>query len=149
MGTETSTAAAATAVGAGTPTARRGRDRALAVGSAVAATALVWAVGRAAGAELVVPQGAGKDPMDVGIGAVLATTLGISLLGWGALALLERRLPGRALAIWTRTAAVVTLLSLLPALASQAEAGTKVVLSLLHLTVAAVLVPLVRRTAKS
>ncbi|MEV0090008.1 DUF6069 family protein [Streptomyces sp. NPDC050738] len=126
------------------------RLRSLAVGAAVLTAPALWAIARAAGADLVVPQGDGKDSMTVGPAAVIATALGVSLLGWGALAQLERRTtPSRALRVWTWTAVTVLLLSLLPVLTSEAGAAAKTVLPALHLAVAAVLIPLMRRSASA
>jgi hypothetical protein len=121
----------------------RARTRALGVGGAVLATGLVWLVARLLDIELRVDPSNG-DPMEVNLGLVIGFTLAVSLLGWAALALLER-LTGRARTIWTVLAVVVLLLSFAAPLSANAETSTKVMLSLMHVAVGAVLIPALRR----
>lgn len=82
--------------------------------------------------------------MEVGLPAVIGFTLVSSLLGWGALVLLEKRIR-RAGTIWTALAITVLLLSLGLVLAAEAPRATKTVLSLMHITGAAVLILMLRR----
>ncbi|WP_280868415.1 DUF6069 family protein [Streptomyces sp. SAI-127] len=72
----------------------------------------------------------------VGVVALLA-----SLSGWGLLASLERFGVRRARAIWTGVAGAVLVVSLLPFIGDGMDSGTRVSLALMHLAVAAVLVP--------
>lgn len=84
--------------------------------------------------------------MIVGLPLVIGFTLVLALLGWGALAVLERYIR-RARTIWTMIAIAVLMLSFVPILGVEATSGTKSVLSLMHLAVAAVLIPMLRRSA--
>ena len=59
---------------------------------------------------------------------------------------LLRRFTAKARAVWTITAMVAALLSLGGPLSATASAGTKVSLVAMHLTVAAVLIVVLRRT---
>lgn len=134
-------------VSAGTVTrpARR-RDRALAVLAATAATLAVWvAAVPVAGMDLVARNGGTEQ--SVTAVAVAVSTLLAGLAGWALLALLER-FTARARAVWTGVAGVALLLSLLGPVSQ--GAGTAAILTLvaLHLVAAAVLVPLLRRTAR-
>ncbi|MDX6740159.1 DUF6069 family protein [Actinocorallia sp. A-T 12471] len=126
-------------------TGTRRRDRAVAVAATTVAALLVWIVGEPLlGHELVIePPGQSAQNLD-GF-AFTFITLGVSLAGWGVLALLER-FTSRARTIWTVVAVVVVLLSFLPFLSVEATTGTVVVLSLAHLVVGAVLIPLMLRT---
>jgi hypothetical protein len=77
--------------------------------------------------------------------ALIFTAL-FGLLGWGTLALLERFARRRAMAIWTALAIAGALLSIVPIFLEGATTGTRAALTVLHLAVAAVLVPAFRRT---
>ncbi|MFE2218331.1 DUF6069 family protein [Streptomyces canus] len=81
-------------------------------------------------------QTLGIGALPVGVLALLA-----SLSGWGLLAALERFGARRARAIWTGAAGVVLAVSFLPFLGDGMDSGTRVSLALMHLAVAAVLVP--------
>jgi hypothetical protein len=128
----------------GTPTRRR-TLRATAMLIAAAATSVVWLLAHAAGASFTL-MASGKT-LTIGLPAVIGFTLWFSGLGWITLALLERY-SGSAAKTWTRLAAGVLLLSLVPIFAEHASAGTRTALLLIHLTVAAVLIPVFRHTAK-
>ncbi|MFC1430376.1 DUF6069 family protein [Streptacidiphilus sp. N1-3] len=119
------------------------RRRAGAIGAAVLATAAVWLVADALGADFVLTDSTGTATISLPVTAVF--TLVFGLLGWGALAALERW-TRHAPRTWRWLAAAVTLLSLIPLLAEHATGGTKAALALIHLTVAAVLVPALPRT---
>jgi hypothetical protein len=90
----------------------------------------------------------GQSPMKIGIGVVLATALTASLAGWGSLALLER-LTARARTIWTALAILALIASFAAPAFVAASASTRTTLVLMHVTVAAVLIPGLRRTARS
>lgn len=79
----------------------------------------------------------------IGLGTTLVATLIFGLLGWGTLALLER-LTARAVTVWTVLAGLVAVLSLIPIYLEEATTGTRAALALIHLAVAAVLVPAMR-----
>jgi hypothetical protein len=124
--------------------ARPARRRALAVAGAVLAPVLVWAVAvLLLGVPLAAHQGA-PEPIPVGPVAVAGAALLASLAGWGLLALLER-VTARGTRIWTVVAVVVAVLSLAAPLTSGATPAAGVVLALMHVAVAAVLVPGLRR----
>ena len=130
------------------PSHRQLRSRAFAVTAAVLAALVVWAVAvPLLGVQLTVRTTPSSSSMQtIGAGFVLAVSLLASLLGWGLLAVLERRTQ-RAGTVWTVAAGVVLLLSLAGPLTAAVTTGGKVSLVLSHLSVAAVLIPLLRRTA--
>ncbi|MES9543365.1 DUF6069 family protein [Actinomadura sp. NPDC000600] len=124
------------------------RARALAVAGAVAAALAIWAIGEPLlGHDLVVQQ-KGQEPQDLGAAAIGVFALAPSLLGWAALAALERVTPLTA-RIWTTAALIVLALSFLPIIGVQASGGSKAVLALTHVAVGAILIPVFWRTATS
>ncbi|MGS2615778.1 DUF6069 family protein [Micromonospora sp. LZ34] len=116
------------------------RRRALGVAAAVVACVLIWAAGAVAGVDYTV-RNPGQPAMVLGPAAIITVSLGSALLGWAALAVLER-LTRRGTAIWTVLAVVVALLSLLPVIATDATGGAKVALGAMHLAVPAALIAL-------
>lgn len=125
----------------------RARRRLTTAVTAVVAACLVWAVGTAVlGHSLTVPQTGGRDPMAVTLPMVLFVSAAASLLGWGLLAVLERR-SMRGTRIWVGIAAAVVVVSLAPLLAPDIATGTRIVLALLHLVVGAVLIPGMQHTS--
>lgn len=123
------------------PTARR----AAAVAGAVVAPVLIWVVATLLGVDIAVYQGT-PTPVPVGLVAVAGASLLVSLVGWGLLALLERRV-ARAARWWTVVALVVLVLSLAAPLTSGVDLTVGIVLALMHVAVAAVLVPVLRLTS--
>jgi hypothetical protein len=83
-------------------------------------------------------------PQGVGIAAVVVSSLAGSLAGWGLLAILERRF-ARARSIWTGIAIAVLLASFSLPFSAGTTTTTKVALAMMHLAVAAVLIPTLRR----
>lgn len=138
-----------TSIGPGRSTAVRTgttRPRAIAVVAATLAPLAVWLVAtQLFGTDLLV-RPVGGNPQHVGAATVVAVALSGSLLGWALLALLERR-TARARTLWTGVALAVLLLSLTGPLTAGAAAATKAVLVLMHLAVAAVLVPALRHSS--
>jgi len=129
------------------PSHRQLRSRAFAVTAAVLAALVVWSVAvLLLGVHLTVRTSPGSSVQTIGLGLVVAVSLLASLLGWGLLAGLERR-TRRTGTVWTVAASVVLLLSLAGPLTAAVTTGAKVSLVVLHLSVAAVLIPLLRRTA--
>ncbi len=127
------------------------RTRTLAVASATVAALIVWLIAKPLlGSTLTIPMAGGSQIMKVGWVPVLIISLIASLAAWGLLAVLERFTP-RARTIWMAIAAVILLLSFAGPLlvASAASAGTKVALTLMHITVAVVLIPSLARTSSS
>ncbi len=121
-------------------------SRALTVAGATAAALAVWAVAvPAAGAHLTVHTSGKAQP--VGPAAVVIAALLAGLAAWALLAILER-LGRRARRTWTVTASVVLVLSLAGPFGNGAHAATAATLVAMHLAVAAVLIPMMRRTAR-
>jgi Family of unknown function (DUF6069) len=135
--------ASATIRGTGpTPAARHATTRArlVTVAGAVLAAVVVWlAAVPLLGTELAVTQ-PGRPVQPVGPGMVIGAALAAALAAWGLLAILER-LTRRARVVWTSVALVALALSVVPPLISGTTSGGKVALALMHLAVAAVLVP--------
>jgi len=133
-----------------TPTTRPWRARALAVVAAVLAALAVWLVADPLlGVELAAPTRPGSEELQSITPALVAgTSLVVALAAWGLLALLER-FTARPRVIWTAIAVLVGLLSLagpLSALAST-TAANGLSLGLMHLAVAAALIPGLAGTA--
>ncbi|MBA0053180.1 hypothetical protein E0L36_20575 [Streptomyces sp. AJS327] len=83
----------------------------------------------------------GEETLDLGGAPVAVAALLASLCGWALLAALERFGVRRARAVWTGAAGVVLALSFLPFLGGGMDGGTRASLALMHLAVAAVLIP--------
>ena len=83
----------------------------------------------------------GEQTLDIGVVAVVVVALLASLAGWALLAVLERFRVRRARAIWTGMAGVVLAVSFLPFIGDGMDGRTRVFLALMHLAVAAVLIP--------
>jgi hypothetical protein len=111
-----------------------------AIGGAVLSTAVLWTIARILDVDLRVDPQNGQPPGEIALPFAAAVTLVVSLLGWGTRALLGR-FTRHAARIWTVVAGVVLVVSFLPILAVGATGGTKAVLALMHLAVAACLVP--------
>jgi Family of unknown function (DUF6069) len=124
-------------------TARLSRTRALSIGGAVMAAVAVWVVAvPLLGLHLMVRFGNGTLET-VGVDLVVGASLIASLLGWGLLAILERR-TARARTIWTVIAIAVLLVSLSLPLSTGTTASTRAALAMMHVVVAAVLIPALR-----
>lgn len=114
--------------------------RALSVTGATLAAVAVWAAAvPGLGVRLLVRFGSGS-PQTVHAQLVVAAALTASLCGWGLLAVLERR-TRHARAIWTAAAVAITAASLSFPLIAGITAATVTALALMHLAVAAVLIP--------
>jgi multidrug transporter EmrE-like cation transporter len=85
----------------------------------------------------------GEQTLDIDIDAVPVAVVALlaSLSGWGLLAALERFGARRARVIWTGVACAVLAVSFLPFIGDGMDGGTRVFLALMHLAVAAVLIP--------
>ncbi|MFD0415949.1 DUF6069 family protein [Streptomyces sp. NPDC127108] len=83
----------------------------------------------------------GGETLDIGAVPVAAVALLASLSGWGLLAALERFTARRARALWTWAACAGLAVSFLPFIGDGMDGGTRVSLALMHLAVAAVLIP--------
>jgi Family of unknown function (DUF6069) len=119
------------------------RLRAVAVGTAVVTTGTLYVAARALGTDFTLTDPGKAQAHQLILPEIVVFTLVFSLLGWAALALLERYVR-RARSIWTALAGAVLLLSFVPIAIEQATGDTKVMLALIHTAVAAVLVPVFR-----
>ena len=125
-------------------TAHLGWNRALGVAGATLAAVAVWALAiPILGASLVIRFGDGA-PQTIGIELVVIGSLTGSLLGLGSLVVLEK-FTSRARTIWTVVAIGVLLVSLSLPFVAGTTASTKAALALMHLAVAGVLIPTLRR----
>lgn len=127
----------------------RTRSRAQAVAATVAATVAVWVVAEPVlGFELRGPaQGGEAVTHDVNAAVVAVAALVASLAGWAFLAVLER-FTTKARGLWTAAALVVAVASLTgPLSGAGVTAANQAWLALMHISVAAVLIPLLQRTA--
>ena len=136
------TTTASAAVVRPTSATQRRLRRAGSVLAAAAAAGVVSLVGSAAGVDFLLSDSTGAVVISLPIVLLFATAFG--LLGWAALAVLER-FTGKARAIWTGLAVAVLVLSLPPIFPEDATVATKIGLVLVHGAVAAVLIPLLRR----
>ena len=123
--------------------AQRRIARGTAVVGAMALNAVLWGIASLLGADFVLTDSTGTGAVTLPVAVIFTAIFG--LLGWGTLALLER-FTARAVAIWTGLAVAVALLSIVPIFLEGASTATRVALTVLHLAVAAVLVPVFRRT---
>ncbi len=124
--------------------------RLAAVGIAVVAGIIGWyLIENAIGTDLVGPSMGGRPTLPIGAPAVAISTIVATLIGWGGLALLERKAGGNPRRTWTTLAVIGTLLSLgLPLSGSGIEGSQRGGLMALHLLVAVVFIPLLARTAR-
>ena len=127
---------------------RHGRTRALCPAVGALAAALAWAVEvPLLGIHLNVRFGAGHI-QTIAVGQVTGVAAAASLLGWLLLAQLERRTL-RARPIWTTIALVALAASLALPLAAATTTSAIVGLIVMHLTVGAVVIPALARTART
>jgi hypothetical protein len=134
-----------------TPTTRPWRARALAVIAAVLAALAIWLVtDPLLGIDLTGPTVPGSEElMSISPAMVAGGSLVAALAGWALLALLER-FTARARTIWTAIAVLVGLLSLAGPLSTLGSTeANALALALMHLAVAAVLIPGLAATAAS
>lgn len=106
----------------------------------VLAPVLVWLVtDPLLGHRLTIDDG--EETLGMTAGPVAVVALLASLAGWALLAALERFGPRHARAVWAVTAGAVLAASFLPLTGDGMDAGTRAALALMHLAVAAVLIP--------
>ncbi|MFD7687114.1 DUF6069 family protein [Streptomyces sp. NPDC059781] len=116
------------------------RRRPVVTALAVLAPVLVWLVtDPLLGHRLRIADG--ERTLDIGAVPVAVVALLASLSGWGLLAALERSGARRARAVWTGIAGAVLAVSFLPLAGDGMDGGTRAALALMHLAVAAVLIP--------
>ena len=120
------------------------RSRVLGViGAALANEAIRVVAVPILGIQLLIRFG-NNAPQGVALPAVVGSTVVAALLGWGLLALLERR-TSRAREIWTSIALFILLVSLSLPLVAGTSVSTTVTLALMHVTAAAVIISVLRR----
>ncbi|MEU7780883.1 DUF6069 family protein [Micromonospora parva] len=120
------------------------RRRALGVVAAVVAPLAIWAIGALAGVDYTI-ESPGQPATNIGAGAIVMIALGAALLGWAALALLERFAARVARPVWISLAVVVTVLSFVPLFGVEATSGAKLALGATHVAVAVALIALLPR----
>ncbi|NES39845.1 hypothetical protein G3554_27555 [Micromonospora sp. PPF5-17] len=102
---------------------------------------LIWLVAvSVAGCDLRVADPSGRPALRVEPGAVVVLALIAAAAGWGLLALLER-FTRAARAVWLVAALSLILVSFLPLTGSGTAPATREVLGLMHVAVAAAVVP--------
>jgi hypothetical protein len=137
------------------PHINQGRARALCAAGGALAAALAWIVEvPLLGIHLNVRFGPGHMQAGAGhiqtiaIGQVIGVTVAASLFGWLLLALLERR-TAQARLLWTTIALAALAVSLALPLAVATTTSAATGLIVMHVTVAAVVIPAMARTARS
>jgi hypothetical protein len=128
----------------------RRRARLLGVAAAVLAAESVWLLAEFAfGINLQAPAGTGyPEPVDVGPLTVALASVVLSLVGWAILAVLERLTSG-ARRIWLALALVGLAASLgMPLSGIGIGLASRAALVLMHLAVAAVVIPVFYRTSQ-
>jgi hypothetical protein len=140
---------------AAVPHIKQGRARALCAAGGALAAALAWIVEvPLLGIHLNVRFGAGRMHAGAGhiqtitIGQVIGVAVAASLLGWLLLALLEWRTP-RARILWTTIALAALAASLALPLATATTSSAVAGLIVMHLSVGAVVIPAMARTART
>lgn len=126
----------------------RRRRRITAVLAAVLGAVVMWALARYAfGVDLRSPAMGSQASYQINVGIVIALSAVASLAGWALLAVLER-VTSRPRTIWTVVAVVVFLISLGgPQSGTGISTENRLMLTLIHLVVAAVLIPTLARTS--
>ncbi|MEV4760966.1 DUF6069 family protein [Micromonospora sp. NPDC049559] len=129
-----------------TVTRTRRRRRARAVGVAVAASSLLYLGARALGTDFVLTDPGATEPHPLILPEIAVFALVFGLLGWGSLALLER-LTRHARTVWSVLAGTVLVASFIPVFIERATVDTRIMLCLIHVAVAAALLPMLRHRA--
>jgi Family of unknown function (DUF6069) len=120
--------------------------RASGVVGALTAASVWWLVAQALNIPLTVNLHNGRPPQQFGLLFLLGFALGFSVLGWLVLAVLDRH-TRRSVAIWTTMGIGLLVVSFVPIATAGASPGTKVILSCIHLSVAAALLTSMRRSS--
>jgi predicted permease len=130
------------------PDIRQGRARALSAAGGILAAALAWTVEvPLLGIHLNYRFSTGHI-QTIAAGQVIGVTVAAALLGWLLLAILQRRTP-RARSLWTIIALAALVSSLALPLAAATTASAAAGLVVMHLTVAAAVIPTMARTART
>jgi Family of unknown function (DUF6069) len=130
------------------PQIKQGRARALSAAGGALAAALAWIVEvPLLGIHLNIRFGAGHT-QTIAVGQVIGVAVAASLLGWLLLALLERR-TSHARRIWTTIALAALAVSLALPITAATTTSAVIGLIVLHVTVGAVVIPAMARTART
>ena len=130
------------------PDIKQGRTRTLCAAGGVLAAAFAWIVEvPLLGIHLNFRFGTGHI-QTITVGQVIGVTVAASLLGWLLLALLERRTTHARL-LWTTIALAALAASLALPLAFASTTSAVAGLIVMHLTVGAVVIPALARTART
>jgi hypothetical protein len=130
------------------PHIKQGRARALYAAGGALAAALAWIVEvPLLGIHLNVRFGVGHI-QTIAIGQVIGVTVAASLFGWLLLTLLERRTPHARL-LWTTIALAALAASLALPLTAATTTSAATGLTVMHLTVAAAVIPAMAHTART
>jgi Family of unknown function (DUF6069) len=121
----------------------RRTGRAILVAATVVSTGAIHLIASAAGVDFRLTDPGGSSSVHLTLAIIVEFTVFCSLLGWATLAILERRTP-RAHAVWATLAGVVLLLSYVPIGIEHGSTATKIMLVLIHTTVAVALFPMLR-----
>jgi Family of unknown function (DUF6069) len=125
------------------PAERRLRRAQWIVAAAVAASA-IYLTASGTGVRFDLTDPGKTQPMHLTLPVIISVALFFALSGWAALAALERYRPRRARTAWRTLAVTVLLLSYAPIGIEHAAASTKILLVIIHTTVAAVLLQMAR-----
>ena len=130
------------------PNIKQGRARTLAAAGGALAAALAWIVEvPLLGIHLTFRFGP-SPIMTIAVGQAIGAAVAASLLGWLLLAVLERRSP-RARFLWTAIALAALAVSLALPLAAATTTSATIALIVMHLAVAAVVIPAMARTVRA
>jgi hypothetical protein len=134
------TATSARQASSGPPRALRMRRGGIALGAVLAAV-LVWLIaGPLLDERLRITQDSGQRTLEIGLFPVVVLSLVSALADWALLAALER-FTRRVCTVWVSASLAVLVLSFLPLTGPGMTGGTRASLALMHLAVAAVLIP--------
>lgn len=124
--------------------AERHRRRARSVAVAPVAAGAIYLAASAAGVPFNLTDPGKTQPMHLTLPVIISVALFFALSGWAALAALKRYRPRQAETVWRTLAATVLVLSYAPIGIEHAAASTKVMLAIIHTTVAVALLPMAR-----
>jgi hypothetical protein len=121
-----------------------GLGRAISVAAAVISTSAIYLIAAAAGVDFrLTDPGAASSAFHLTWAIIVEFTVFFSVLGWVTLAILERRIR-QAHAVWGSLVGAVLLLSYAPIGIEHASTATKIMLVLIHTSVAVAMFPMLR-----